>query len=390
MLASAPTLCHPLSLILPVHNSWERFYYGIGLWLYDKLSYPHRLSPTEWVEESQVRKHFPQIAHTVSGGWRYWDGQFLDRLYAVYLALFLRQRYNVQIHTHRRVVDVTVQGAQVIVRSVSRSGQVEERVGDYVVNTAGPWADQIRHLVAPHTPARLRWSRGSHLVLAPGQVEAKEGLLVPRTADGRVLFILPWLEGALLVGTTDEEVSTLAWPCTVPDTDVAYLLSYLEAYFDVKSPEVTARFCGYRPLVRQGRATTAKLARSHVVEVWPAQRMVSLLGGKWTTFRRMGEDAIRALARLAGQSLPPGEVIHQIEPDWGLLEHYKGLDSALIVEGEPYTWGEARFWYDLGWAQEPADLVEGRWLLHLISEKRARRMCQALSHSWERLTKAGP
>lgn len=390
MLASAPTVCHPLSLVLPVSNVWERVYYGVGLWLYDKLSYPHRLASIEWLDKVTLKERFSSINDEVIGGWRYWDGQFVDRRYAVYLALFLRQRYQVQIYTHRRVVGIKNQGRQVVVQSTNRAGQVMEHVGDYVVNAAGPWADEIRRLVLPKAPARLRWSRGSHLVLAPGQIVASEGLLVPRTRDGRVLFILPWLEGTWLVGTTDEEVLALTWPCVVPEEDVSYLLGYLERYFGLRAPQIAARFCGYRPLVQQGQVATAKLARSHVVEVWPAQRMVSVLGGKWTTFRRMGEEAVEALARLAGLPLSSGEVISQIEPDWAQLVRYKVLEPDRILEGEPYTWGEVRFWYELGWAQEPADLVEGRWLLHLIDEKRAWRLRQALSSGWARLTKAAP
>jgi glycerol-3-phosphate dehydrogenase len=365
-------------------SSWlEKGYYGIGLWLYDRLSYPHHLQATRWLSEKGLYKRIPGLRSGYSGGWVYWDGQFVDRLYAVHLALFLRQRFGVVIHTHARVVSIQPHERYVAVQATLSDGSIYETAGDYVVNATGPWADEIRAMVRPNATPRLRLSRGSHWVLPRRALPLEAGFLVPRTEDGRLLFVLPWLEDTVLVGTTDVEASKPAWPARVSDEEEAFLDAHLRKYFDLRGErKVLARFAGYRPLVAQKVGSTARLARSHVVEVWPEARFVSLMGGKWTTFRKMGEDALGQLTKACRVSLPAGEVVDSIVPDWTLLEKCRSAYPEPIVSGLPYTWGEVVFWQELGWAQEPEDLVSGRWLLPYIDEEKAAIVRKALTVKW--------
>jgi len=385
MLQSHPRLCHPLSIILPVRHPLEKWYYGFGLWLYDKLSYPHNITKTAWVGAKELSDRFPRLLPGYKGGWRYWDGQFVDRLYAVHLALFLRQRYGVVIRTHAKVVSVAPRGKEVVVEAALRNGERYETKGDYVVNATGPWADEIRNLVQIGVKPRLRLSRGSHLVFSKAHLPIEEGFLIPRTKDGRLLFVLPWIEGTVLVGTTDEEVKAPTWPAAVSEAETQFLIEHVKRYFGVNELEIGARFAGYRPLVAQRPNATAKLARTHVVEVWPSQRVISLMGGKWTTFRQMGEDAIAAIARLSGRNLAPGEPVLSVEPDLSELKRYQQGDAQPIVPGLPYTWGEVAFWQSLGWAQDPEDLVAGRWLLPFYDEQKAKQVREALQSKWHKL-----
>lgn len=241
----------------------------------------------------------------------------------------------------------------------------------------------MRGQIRPGVSPRLRVSRGSHLVLPPGVVPIQEAFLIPKTQDGRLLFVLPWLEGTTLIGTTDEEAPAPDWNPPVPEAEEAYLRSYVHKYFAVNADfPVQARFAGFRPLVAASARSTARLARSHVVEVWPQQRTLHLLGGKWTTFRKMGEDALQPIAQVLRESLSAGEKITDIRPDLRELERWKAQYPTPLQEGEPYVEGEVLFWRSLGWAQVPEDLVEGRWQLHLLDAERARRLRAVLSRRW--------
>ena len=384
MLKSHPHLCHPLPIVIPVSNSLEKAYYGLGMWLYDKLSYPKNISKPEWISKEKVYKKFPKLLSGYLGGWQYWDGHFVDRLYAVHVALFLRQRYGVDIRTHTEVVTIIPQSQGVLIQARLRKGESYETWGDYVINATGPWADNLRQKVRPGVRTRLRLSRGSHLVLSGDSLPIEMGFLIPGTQDGRLLFVLPWLEGTVLLGTTEEEVSDPVWPARVSEAEEEFLLGHLRQYFDVEHVKVQARFAGYRPLVAQKAGPTAKLARTHVVEVWDKERFVSLMGGKWTTYRQMGEDAIAAIAQMAGRKPEAGEEILSLVPDWGELDKYRQENPQPLTPDLPYTWGEVRFWEDLGWAQDIEDLVAGRWLLPLYDEAKAVQVRKMLVQKWKK------
>jgi len=383
MLQSHPVLCHPMPILLPIKNHLEKFYYGFGLWLYDKLSHPHSISKTEWIDKVSLYQKFPRLLEGYKGAWQYWDGQFVDRLYAVHVALFLRQRYGVEIRTHAKVVSIKPQVQEVIVEAQLRDGSRYETKGAYVVNATGPWADELRRLVRPGIPARLRLSRGSHLVFRREDLPVEGGFLIPKTKDGRLLFVLPWIEGTVLVGTTEEEVGEPIWLAEVSDAEERFLLEHIRGYFAVGDLEVRARFAGYRPLVARKAASTAKLARTHVVEVWAPERFISVMGGKWTTYRQMGEDVVAAIARLAGRPLEVGEPVLSVQPDWREIEKCQRENPQPVILGLSYAWGEVHFWRKLGWAQEVDDIVAGRWLLPFYDQGKAQQVREALLRGWD-------
>lgn len=385
MLESHPTLCRPLPIIVPVESLPQKLYYGIGLKLYDFLSYPYRLAPTEWIPKEQFYEKFPTAKQGFMGGWLYWDGSFEDRLYAVHLALYLRQRFGVEIRPYHEVKEVEVTRSEVRVQVQPQGGEPYIEAGDFLVNATGPWADILRRKLQPQVKPRLRISRGSHLVLR-GLFSLSTGFLIPRTADGRVIFVLPWKENTWLLGTTDEEASQPEWNPAVPPAEEAYLLEYFRKYF-TQEGEVSARFAGYRPLVAaDAHGATARLARNHVIEVWKEERTINLLGGKWTTFRAMGEDVLKALYRyMLGEPMPEGEKVEKIVPDFSEKEALEAQYPQPILPDQPFTEGEVRFWRRLGWAYHPVDIVEGRWQLHLIDQERATRLISALQMQWDRL-----
>jgi glycerol-3-phosphate dehydrogenase len=298
----APYLCRRIGLLTPVYRRWDRAYYGAGLVLYDLLSGSASLGRTRHLSARAARAAFAGLSSVgLRGGVLYFDGQFDDARMNVMLAVTARAR-GAAVLNHAEAVrllhrDGRVAGA--VVRDLLGEQEVEVRARA-VVNAAGPFADGIRRLDDPAAPGLLTVSSGVHLVLRDGLCPPDTGLLVPRTPDGRVVFILPW-QGRTLVGTTDRPAA-VAWRPAVEEEDVAYLLEVVGRYLatPVRRSDVLASWSGLRPLVRdERRGSTAELARTHVVSESPSG-LVSVVGGKWTTYRRIAADALAHLGRREG------------------------------------------------------------------------------------------
>jgi len=169
-----------------------------------------------------------------------------------------------------------------------------------VINATGPLADAIRHLDDPKLKPLLKASSGSHIVLDRRFSPAEMGLLIPKTEDDRVLFLLPWM-GHTLVGTTDNPAPVEANPHASAE-DVRYILRQLGKYFSIAVTEadVLAKWCGLRPLVQPGAAvSTAKISREHTIEALPSG-LITIAGGKWTTYRRMALEAVEEAIQTHG------------------------------------------------------------------------------------------
>jgi glycerol-3-phosphate dehydrogenase len=179
------------------------------------------------------------------------------------------------------------------------------------VNSTGPFSDPVRFLANPDLSPRLALSRGVHILLPLNSHAQRAALLIPKTEDGRVLFAIPWL-GRLLVGTTDDEVSTVD-PSPVSRAEADYLIRHLNRYVTPprRVDEIVSAFSGVRPLVRSPRThDTKKLIRDHEVELDACSGLISVLGGKWTTYRAMAEDAIDLVQQRLGQQIRPSPTAH--------------------------------------------------------------------------------
>jgi len=302
LLRIAPHLCHRIPLITPLYRWSEVPYVLAGLKLYDLMAGKLGLGASRFLGASEVLRRFPMIRGAgLKGGVLYYDGQFNDA------------RMNLALAQTAIGQGAAALNYLEVVRLVTRAGrvagaQVRERIGGgsweirarCVVNASGPWSDALRRLDQPGAAPLLRVSSGTHIALPARFAPAEAGITIPRTEDGRVLFILPW-EGGCLVGTTDEP----ALPCDDPAAsaaDVDYLLRHLTRYFNlqVERSDIRAAWSGLRPLVQHPEASdTAQLARDHVVSVSPSG-LVTIAGGKWTSYRRMAQDTVDYAVRQAG------------------------------------------------------------------------------------------
>ena len=303
MLRNAPHLVRRQSFVIPAYAKWEVPFYGLGLKTYDALSGKSSFGKSRMMGADTFRNMLPTVvSDKLAGGVEYFDGQFDDARYSLALALTLESLGGVAINYARMIRLLKTNGivSGIVVRDeeTGTDFEVQARV---VINATGVFTDEVRVLDEPDSPPMLTVSQGSHFVLPKSFLPGVHALMVPKTADGRVLFAIPW-HGAVVVGTTDEGVSGASLEPRAMEVETAFLTHHVELYFGhkPKDTEVLSMWSGLRPLVRKyGAKDTAALSREHTVLV-SSSKLVSVTGGKWTTYRRMGEDAVNIAAKTAG------------------------------------------------------------------------------------------
>jgi len=342
MINNARFLAHPLRFVIPCPNWFQVIYYGFGMKVYEWVSGKASLFGSTIVSKAALEKRIPELkTEGLAAGVVYADGQFDDARYNLLLVKTFREAGGVALNYARVVQLVKDAAGKVIGAEVEdqRSGQRFAVKAKAFVNATGPFADALRKQAKPGTADRLRVSRGAHIVLPLDRMPSPDALMIPKTADGRLIFVIPWL-GSLLVGTTDDEAKVDDDLC-IKREEIDYLLHYANLYVNRKltRADIRACFVGLRPLVAPKGATgkaTKKLIRDHEVEVDEAAGVVNILGGKWTTYRAMAEDTIDAVEKVMGRPVT-GSRTQKLalagsdgyEPEaWKMLVQLEGISEA--------------------------------------------------------------
>lgn len=305
VLRNAPHLAQPLPFVMPSYAWWQTPFYGLGLKLYDLMAGKAGLGPTEFLGRQATLQALPGVsAAGLRGGVQYWDGQFDDARLALALARTAEKAGAIVIN-HTRVDGVTRQwheGRQ----SAEFEVVVNDRIGDRahhvrarcVVNATGVWVDELRRHAAPATQApdrMVRPSQGVHVVVDRDFMPGDHALLVPKTRDGRVLFAVPWL-GKLILGTTDTPREDLPREPSPYEEELRFILDEASRVLSrqVTPDDIRSVWVGLRPLVAppSGSDATQVISREHTIVVDPAG-LVTVTGGKWTTYRAMADDVLR-------------------------------------------------------------------------------------------------
>ena len=303
LLANAPHVASTRAFAVPAYSWWEKPYYGAGLFAYDRLAMSLGIGHTQLLSESEYVARVPTARRDgLDGGVLYYDGQFDDARLAVALARTAADLGAVVLN-HTAAVGFEksgghIDGVRVRDQEDGAEATVRARV---VVNATGVWADRVRRLDAPSATNMLEPSRGAHVVLDRSFLPGETAVMVPKTDDGRVLFAIPWL-GKTVVGTTDVPVEAPSYEPQPDDDEVGYILEHAGRYLDPAPTraDVRAVWAGLRPLISDPDADgTAALSREHVVTVAPSG-LVTVTGGKWTTYRVMAEDAVDHAAQAGG------------------------------------------------------------------------------------------
>jgi len=353
MLDSAPHLAQPLPFVMPSYRLWETPFYGVGLKMYDALAGRAGLGRTEWLGASQARGLLPGAQpRGLRGGVKYWDGQFDDARYALALArtaaregalLVNHCAASAVLHEAGRAVGLQLRDAE-----TGREFRVQ---AGCVVNATGVWVDALRgqdqrESGRPATPI-VAPSQGVHVVVEQDFLPGDHALLVPSTADGRVLFAVPWL-GKLILGTTDTPRQDLPLEPEPFAQELAFILDEAARYLR-RAPtraDILSTWVGLRPLVKPAGddGATKTLSREHSVLVAPSG-LVTVTGGKWTTYRAMAEDVLtrcteagvllpRGASRTTGLKLvgapPPGSPAVALSRPPG--EHLYGAEAGFLGE----------------------------------------------------------
>jgi glycerol-3-phosphate dehydrogenase len=307
---NAPHLVGELEFVVPAYDWWAGPYYGVGLKLYDVLAGHYRLGRSRFIRREEALARIPTLeGEGLRGGILYSDGQFDDARLAVALA-HTAWGLGAAVLNHAPVVRLLKGGDGKLCGLVARDEETGRELtvrAKVVVNATGVFTDGVRRLDDPQAAPTLAPSQGVHLVLPRHFVPGNSAIMVPRTDDGRVLFIIPWHDRAL-VGTTDTPVRDVALEPRPLEEEVSFLLEHAARYLaeDPRREDVLSVFVGLRPLVRAGgeEGPTKALSRDHTLMV-SQSGLVTIVGGKWTTYRKMGEDAVDRAEQVAGLGARP-------------------------------------------------------------------------------------
>ncbi len=318
MLRNAPHLVHDLCFVVPAYSYLAIPYYGLGLKVYERMSGRLSLGSSELLSRKSTLERIPGIrAKGLCGGILYHDGQFDDARYAIALMRTLEDLGGAAIN-YVEATGLIERGGKIV------GAKVRDREGDQafelraraVINACGAQAEHLLELEGRPHPAMLAVSQGTHLVLPRAFLPGAAATMIPKTDDGRVLFAIPW-HGATMIGTTDEPVERASDEPRAMQSEKQFLLDHIARYFDrrPKPEEILSMWSGLRPLVRRNGAKTSQLSRDHTILVSPAG-LVTVTGGKWTTYRRMGQDAIDRACAVAGLPKAPSKTLEMKLHGW--------------------------------------------------------------------------
>jgi glycerol-3-phosphate dehydrogenase len=300
---NAPHLVSDLAFVVPRYDWWEAPFYGLGLKIYDLLAGKYNFGPSQILSREETLQRLPTIKpEGLRGGVVYYDGQFDDTR----LLINLVQTAVDHGATMLNYAPVTglVKGDDGFVAGVEatdvESGTSFTAPAKVVINATGPFSDAVRRLADPGIVPMISPSQGIHLVFHHSFLPGDSAIMVPHTGDGRVMFAIPW-HGHTVVGTTDTPITELSLePKPFPE-EIDFILETASRYLH-KAPsreDVLSVFVGIRPLVSSGAAgTTSTLSRDHTIRI-DNSGLLSIAGGKWTTYRHMAEDCINQAAMLA-------------------------------------------------------------------------------------------
>lgn len=297
LMKNAPHLVNDMKFVIPTYRWWTRLYYGIGLKVYDRLAGKLGLGKSHFHTASETVDFLPGINNRgLRGGVSYHDGQFDD----AHLALSMVQTaldHGATVVNHCAVIGLIKKGKSVV------GVQVQDGIGGashalrarFVVNATGAFSDAILQMDRPRHKPIIRLSQGIHLVVDRKFFPSDTALLIPKTDDGRILFAVPW-HGKVILGTTDTSIDEVSSEPVPMDAEIDFILHHMQRYLSEapKREDVLSAFAGIRPLVRLSDKKTSELARDHVIRVGRSG-MISVLGGKWTTYRKMAADVMRKI-----------------------------------------------------------------------------------------------
>jgi glycerol-3-phosphate dehydrogenase len=372
---NAPHLVHPLEFILPCRTRWEALYYGTGMKAYDWLASSPEFPRSRRLNKSQVLEKMTTISpNQLSGGISYFDGQFDDTRLLINMVRTAADCGATLVNgaTVRELLSDRSGRITGLIFRDEESGGIHRVAGRCILNATGPFCDSIRRLDQRDCRPLVAASQGIHLTLPKEFFPGAVAMIVPKTRDGRVMFIIPW-HNHVLLGTTDTPIAKATEEPTPFDDEIEFLLDTAKEYLQRRPTrqDCLSVFVGIRPLVNaKAGGSTSALSRDHTIEE-SKNGLMTMTGGKWTTYRQMAEDCIdRVLKHLELPHRP--SITHNMR-----IHGYFAPNSAVV---EPNVYGSDAELIDRLAEQEPALGTE----LHRDLPIRLCQVVWAARHEWAR------
>lgn len=338
---NAPHLVRNQAFIIPNYDWWGGPFYTIGLKVYDMMSGKLGLGPSEHISTESVMKAIPNLKKEgLNGGVIYYDGQFDDSRLAINLAQTMEDNEAVPVN-YMKVTALLKDNKGLIngLHAVDMETMVEyDLKAKVVINATGVFADSVIQMDEPESKRTIVPSQGVHIVLEKKFLQGDSAIMIPKTQDGRVLFAVPWHD-KVVVGTTDTLMEEISLEPRALKEEIDFILATAGQYltYQPKKSDVLSVFAGLRPLAAptEEGEKTKEISRSHKVSVSPSG-LVSITGGKWTTYRKMGEDTLDKAMMVGGldekSSVTAQMPIHGYVKNIDALNHlhFYGSDAARI------------------------------------------------------------
>ena len=297
LLKNAPHLAKNQSFIIPNYSWWNAIFYTTGLKVYDFLSGKLSLGKSSFISKNKTLNRIETVRQNkLKGGVVYQDGQFDDARLAVNVAQTCIEK-GATILNHFKVKGLQKNAAGYIdgvIATDAENGKTYTLKGKTVINATGVFADDILRMDKADGKHMIRSSQGIHLVLDNTFLPGNDAIMIPKTEDGRVLFLVPW-HGKVVVGTTDTLLEQHSLEPRALEEEIQFVLNTANAYLTkkVERKDVLSMFAGLRPLAapQDGNEKTKEISRSHKI-ITSDSGLISIIGGKWTTFRRMAQDTV--------------------------------------------------------------------------------------------------
>jgi|TARA_B110000285_G_C15129185_1_gene622332 glycerol-3-phosphate dehydrogenase len=340
MRKNAPHLVRDLSFIIPSYDWWNSPFYGLGLKIYDMMAGKLGLGPSTILDREETISLIPNVnTDGLKGGVIYQDGQFDDARMAISLAL-TADREGACLLNYANVTAVNKENDLLtgVIFEDQISGLKKEINAKVIVNATGVFSDEIISLDQPSAKPMIRPSQGVHLVIDKTFLDGPHAIMVPHTTDGRVLFAVPW-NNYVVLGTTDTPIDISLEEPIALQSEIDFILENAGAYMKKKPKrkDVKSVFAGLRPLAasKEGSESTKEVSRSHKIIV-SKSGLVSVLGGKWTTYRKIAEDVVNTTQAVGGlpdrkcntENLPIFGYDH--ESKWSEPLHFYGTEALKI------------------------------------------------------------
>jgi len=299
----APHIVETQAFIVPCYSLWQKLYYGLGLKIYNLFSGKYGLGKSQILSKTATLERLPNIKdESLKGGIKYYDGKFDDTRLLIDLVKTAADN-NACVLNYSRVFSLTKDNdGKIDGVNFERveSGELFNVKAKAVINATGAFCDEIRNLSDKKSSKIISPSQGIHLVIDKSFLNSNDAMMIPRTPDGRVLFAIPW-HNKTLVGTTDTPIKNPVLEPKPLEDEIDFILDTCKHYLE-KTPtrsDIKSIFVGIRPLVKSSDTkNTASLSRDHTIEIDPA-KLLTITGGKWTTFRHMAEDTINHAIEMA-------------------------------------------------------------------------------------------